>query len=110
MSRCRSPLGSAQRRRRRAALPPAHKDANAEASSLIAQSWEDGVYMLVVGLLPSDKTLNVTYNVDMIVEMKSDYGYLSAGDYPKVHFRAKSYFYSGCPRLPISIHIQRKTV
>ena len=79
---------SRRRRRRRAAIPqktPAHKNADPLSSAPVAKSWEDGVYLLVVGFTSSSNANgNVTFDVHMTVDMKSDYGYLSAGDYPKV--------------------------
>lgn len=84
---------SARRRRRDAAAPrPKEADQNAkkELSHLIANSWEDGVYLLVVGFTPVGSTVenvtNVTFGIGMKVRMKSDYGYLSAGDFPKRPF------------------------
>jgi len=78
-----------RRRRRAVAAPKPHKDAKKEELKAIAQSWEDGVYLLVVELSPDfseRKVANLTYGVQMKVEMKADYGYLSAGDYPKRPF------------------------
>ena len=81
-------LSRRRRRRRRATLPqqqpmPALKNADRHLTGPIAQAWEDGVYMLIVGFTPKYGA-NVTFDVHMTVDMKSDYGYLSAGDYPKV--------------------------
>jgi len=88
-------VAAAARRRREAPAPPMPKDADEkgkkEESHLVARSWEDGVYLLVVGLEPlepleSAVLNNVTFDVGMKVRMKADYGYLSAGDYPKRPF------------------------
>ena len=70
------------RRRRRAALPPKPAKNAIVHDHLITRSWQDGVYALFIQFRPV--TQNTTFRVNMTVEMKSDYGYLSAGDYPKV--------------------------
>jgi len=79
-----SPLSSRRRRSPDEGKAPKPKSNHSEPKSEVTRAWSDGVYLFIVKLGPSDK--NVSYEAKIDVDIKADYGYLSAEDYPKRPF------------------------